>query len=165
MWRGGVGLVVLSVGGALACGGRYEHNPTDVDPEMGGSASAGTGIVTGGGGAASNAPSGGSVAVAGSGGTISAACVEQGVAFQEYWSRVMTEFGDFRCMTDGDCRSYYFQSECDPTCRLLTSAAHRGIVDRLNSFGTVNCSPECWPQPWPSCPAVAPVSCIAGRCQ
>lgn len=166
MWRGGVAWVVLGIGGAVACGGRYERNPTDADPvAVAGSSGAGTGIITGGGGATSNAPNGGSIAIAGTAGTISAGCVEQGAAFQEYFAQVTAEFADFPCMADSDCRSYYFQSQCEPTCRLLTSAAHRGIVDRLNSFGSANCSTECWPPPWPSCPPVAPVRCIASRCQ
>jgi hypothetical protein len=168
MRRGGVAWAMLVLGGEFACGGRYEHNPHDFEPEAiaGSAASAGNGAsgTNGTAAGATSTPEGGTKAVAGSAGMPSS-CVEQTAVYDDYRSQVMTEFQDFPCMADSDCRSYYFQSQCDPSCMLLTTAAHRGIVDRLNTFASFNCNPECWPQPWVTCPPVAAVHCIANLCQ
>lgn len=173
MWRGGVAWAMLVLSGTGGCGGRYERNPLDSEPDTvaGSHASAGSGIagvggtgVSAGGGGATSTAEGGTGTVAGSGGS-TASCVEQTALYDDYRSQVMSEFADFPCTTDSDCRSYYFQSVCDPSCMLLTTAAHRGIVDRLNTFAAFNCDPECWPKPWMSCPPVAAVHCIAKLCR
>ncbi|HVY26210.1 MAG TPA: hypothetical protein VHB79_06640 [Polyangiaceae bacterium] len=174
--RRGVAWVMASVSAALACGGRYQRNPQDFGaPAVAGTASTiagspasgGSGIRLGGGGAA-NSPAEGSAAggvMVDGGGANAVTCADQAAAFDDYWTEVMTEFQSFPCKEDSDCRSYYFQSPCDPSCKLMTSAAHRGIVDRLNSFGSFNCSADCWPKPWATCPPVAPVRCVSNACQ
>jgi len=172
MWSYGGVCVVLSLGCAVGCGGRYEQNAptsdnadhaTNSTPSSGGastSPNAGTSPNASGGGTAA----GGST-IAGSAGTTQVACAHQYSGYVDYQAQVMAEFSSFGCKADDDCRSFYLQSPCDPSCVLLTSAAHRGIVDRLNIFASSNCTPDCWPQPWPTCPTADPVHCVSGRCQ
>lgn len=173
--RRGVVWVTLSVGAALACGGRYERNPQDLGASalagaastIAGSTASGGTASFGGGGATSSSAGGNAAggAVVDGGAANAMTCADQATAFDDYWTEVMTEFESFPCQEDSDCRSYYFQSPCDPSCKLMTSAAHRGIVDRLNSFGSFNCSADCWPKPWATCPPVAPVRCVSGVCR
>jgi hypothetical protein len=163
MRRPGVPWVVLSLGWALACGGRYERNaPASEAVGHAGSSSdgasgSGSGTVAGG--------SSGQSAVAGSAGMMDVACTNQFADYNDYRSQVMAEFFSYGCMIDSDCRSFYDQSACDPACVLLTSAAHRGILDRLNTFELLNCDTNCRPQPWPICPAAPSARCVSGRCQ
>ena len=125
-------------GWVLACGGRYESNPRESDP--------------------------GVSAASGSGGLPDTACESQVAAYRQYWAELFAEYGSLPCHADTDCRSFYFQSPCDPSCTLLTSAGHRVIVDQLNAYAS-NCNADCWPQPMQTCPDALPVHCVASRCQ
>ena len=168
MRRGGSPWVVLSFSWALACGGRYERNAPASD------AAYHAGSTSDGASGAGNAPvaggSGGQGAGAGAGsaGVMDARCANQFSDYSEYRSQVVAEFSSFGCSADSDCRSFYDQSACDTSCVLLTSAAFRGILDRLNTFELLNCDLDCRPQPWLTCPAssaAAPPHCVSGRCQ
>jgi hypothetical protein len=166
MWRG-VRWAILSFGWALACGGRYERGAPTSDAV----AHAGGPTISNGGasGSASN-PGGGGANVAGTGALGGAEvpaveCVRQFDDYDAYRSQVLAEFTGFPCAADEDCRAFYDQSTCDPSCVLIVSAAHRGIIDRLNTFENFNCVSGCWPESWMSCATAAPVHCVARRCQ
>jgi hypothetical protein len=166
MWRGGVCCVVFSVSWALACGGRYERDPptSDAVGHAGSPASSSSGASgSSSGGAASG--NGGQPAVTGGAGVMDVACAKQFIDYGDYRSQVVNEFAPFGCTIDTDCRSFYDQSACDPSCVPLTSAAFRGVLDRLNTFELLNCNSDCSPQPWVTCPAGAPGHCVSGSCQ
>jgi hypothetical protein len=175
MWRSGGPWVVLSVGWALACGGRYERSAPNSDAVglAGSSASSsssrvsgsGSGGFVGGGGRSAAAGSAGVIEVAGSAGLMDIACANQFIDYVDYRSQVMTEFSSYGCMIDSDCRNFYDQSACDPSCVPLLSSAHRGIIDRLNTFELLNCDLACSPQPWVACPLAPPAHCVSGSCQ
>jgi hypothetical protein len=174
---------IASASLALSCGGRYERNPLRGDgvSDTAGTASSGSGgglstggvlsTVAGGGATGGGATGGGATGGGATGGGATGGgpaedpCAHQVHEYRQLWSELMTEFASIGCATADDCRSYYYQSACDPSCLLLTSAAHRGIIDQLNAFQLSSCDASCWPQPWPTCPAVAPVRCVSGRCQ
>jgi hypothetical protein len=168
MWRGGVRWVMLSFGWALACGGRYERGAPASDTvtnagrpatSSGGATSAGSGI----GGVPSG--TGGGATLAGGAGVPAADCVQRRDDYDAYRSQVLAEFLSFPCRLDEDCRAFYDSSTCDPACLLIVSAAHRGIIDRLNTFENFNCDPGCPPEPLTACAAPPPVHCVSGQCQ
>lgn len=164
MWRGVVSVMMMG-GLGLACGGRYERDPRESGvAEVGGNAEI-PGGGAGAGGLGNVAGGGGLAATSGTGGTSDARmCNEQRHDYERYYAEVMAEFEDFPCEADEDCRAYYARSPCEPGCRLITSAANRGIIDRLNMFGTFNCDEACFPETI-SCPKAPPVHCIARQCQ
>lgn len=169
MWRLALPALVLSLGCAVACGGRSERSAPDDDglPSSqgggrSGSGSGGNDSVNGG----VTSGNGGQVAlpIAGSVGLVDP-CIEQLVAYGEYRHQVITEFSSFACMVDDDCLAFYDQSACDTSCFLVTTAARRGVVDRLNNFETTSCAPDCAAQPWASCPPLAQPRCVVDRCR
>jgi len=165
MWRFGLPALVLGLGCAVACGGRSERSAPD---DGGPSSSQGGGPSGGGGGGTGGAASGngGQVAapIAGSLGWVGP-CLDQLVAYDAYRHQVVTEFSSFPCMLDDDCVAFYDQSACDTSCFLVTTAARRGVIDRLNNYETGSCAPECAPREWGGCPPPPQPRCVLARCQ
>ena len=141
MQRVGHSWLLLSLGLALACGGRYQSGEHD-EVDDGATGTAGTSATAG-----------------------NSTCVAQQQAYADYREQLIAQFSSFACAQDSDCVVFYNQTSCDSSCVLTTTAARRGLIDGLNNFAVSNCSSDCQTVPAPLCGPPPPPHCAMGRCQ
>jgi hypothetical protein len=153
---------VLTLSALGACGGRYESNPKasdGVDETAGATSStAGTSSIAGASGSA------GADGASGSAGAGADMCMQQKLDYAVERSQVLEEFAKFGCKSSRDCVSTWDPSNCSLDCSyVVTTAAGRGVVDRLVTLGQKLCTGPCIP-PTSSCPPLPPAECLRGRC-
>lgn len=172
--------LLLAVLLAMACG-RVQRSARNLEPEAGaaggeaalaGPSGAGHGGAAGApGGASSGGAAGDSGGAAGdSGGDSGGAggagdvCEQQRSDYAVERDRVVAEFASFPCERASDCLSTYDPSNCADCSFLVTTAARRGLVDRLVILGQEICTGSCARKSPVTCPDVAPPECVMGRC-
>jgi hypothetical protein len=176
--------LVLPVGFALACGGRYEKTIHDRTDDIGGSAaggsspSGGTGI----GGSGAGVSTGGGCAcdpiACGPGyKTVPKGCCWECVIDVQACEQQRQNYAEFRleiissqsmnpCMTAADCGIFEDRTGCSPDCGfVIPNSARRGIDDRLYAYAEMTCNPDCPSPSIPPCPPPAMPACVAGRCR
>lgn len=175
--------LLLAVLLAMACG-RVQRSARNLEPEAGaaggeaavvGPSGAGHGGATGApggagpGGAAGDSggaagDSGGAAGDSGGAGGAGDICEQQRSEYAVERDRVVAEFASFPCESAPDCLSTYDPSNCADCSFLVTTAARRGLVDRLVILGQAICTGSCARKSPVTCPDVAPPECVMGRC-
>jgi hypothetical protein len=176
--------LLLPMGYALACGGRYERTVEDSGNDVAGSSATGASAGSPNSAGTSNAGGpmmGGDCAcdpiACGPGyKTVPKGCCWECVIDVAACERQRQQYVDFRaetisnqsmngCMIDADCGLFEDRTGCSPTCPfVIPNSARRGIDDRLYNFAQMTCNRDC---PAPSVPPCVPPSapvCEAGRC-